>query len=162
MVEQSMDVWADLAPCRLGQDERRVMCRALVYWEGLRKGDALPTEFDVQATKDGELLPFLYIIRLARNLPQSLFTYCGPVMASACGGDPTGLPVAEALPATIREQVLDFFKSAVQFRQPLADCGSFLNSAGYDILYRNVVMPLAGVEGHVDHLLGAFSYRQQV
>lgn len=145
--------------CRTERDERRVMCRTLVLWESLRKGDDLPTLADIRPGMSDDLAPFLYVIDVGLTMPSSRFGYCGPVLAQSCGAEPTGKTLAEVLPSSFAEPMIQFFRSAVHYRQALADSGSFHAAAGAEVLYRNVVMPLRGADDAIGHLLGGFSYR---
>jgi hypothetical protein len=149
------------APCRTAREERRVMCRTLVFWEGLRRDERLPRLDEIAGSADVELSPFLYVVEVRRPLDRARFVRCGSVLAAVCGGDPVGRTLGEALPAAIADTMMAFFNSAIHYRQPLADNGSFMNGGG-EVLYRNIVMPLQGGDGEITHLLGGFSYRMVV
>lgn len=139
--------------------ERRIMCRALTLWEVLRGGDGLPCGDRFGAAIEPDLAPHVYAVRLGDSLAEARFERCGEVLAGICGCPPGGVPALAAVPLALREPMLDFFHSVVRYRQPMADSGAML-LRGREILYRNVVMPVAGSDRAIDRLYGAFSYKE--
>ncbi len=67
--------------------------------------------------------------------------------------------VWECLPSGMRERTAQVLAAAAAVRRPLADSDRFSDAAGDTVLYRSVFMPLAGADGRVTHLLGAFSFK---
>jgi hypothetical protein len=119
----------------------------------------LPQGDGIVPAEHPDLAPHFYLIGLAPRLADSRFLYCGPSLALLLPGDPAGRRVTEALPPVLSEQMVEFLKGAVQYRQPLADSGSLQRADGGELLYRNILLPLGGRSGAVEQVLGAFSYR---
>lgn len=144
--------------CRTSRDERRVICRALMQWELKRPDSRLPLDGSIDIHDSPDLTPHYFLVRLQPAVAASTFVYCGAVLAGLCLDEPVHRGVAEVLPRDLRDRMLDFFHSAVRYRNALADSDSFLASAG-QVLYRTIVMPLQNAEGAVSSIFGAFNYR---
>lgn len=144
-------------PGAQARDERRVMCRALTFWELQRCDSRLPHSDGFDPFVVHDLMPHIYMVRLANRVANSDFTFCGSVLATACGDDLTGRNAA-CIHTSLNERMVDFFQSAVRYRQPLADSGSVFAN-GREILYRNVVMPLGDDADCVVAIYGAFNFK---
>jgi len=146
------------SPCRAGPAERRTMWQALSHWNSLRHDSGPPLIHGLDPGEDPELSPHLFVLTLHHRLGESRFTYCGAQLAHLIKGDPTGQSLNGSLPGRMAQQMVEFLKGAVQYRQPIADAGSLLNGDGTEMLYRNVLMPMIGDSGLVEHVFGCFSY----
>ena len=136
--------------------EKRLVSRALSYWEHLRGGRNLPAVADLS----GVPAPFddehLFIVKLGRTEQDDEIVAAGDAVAEALGYDPVGTPVAEALPSA-REKGLAFCRAAAELKKPLADVGRFFNRAGREVTYRSILLPFSDDQRNVNYVIGAFS-----
>ena len=138
--------------------ERRIVGRALGFWDSLRSETAFPRCGDCLAKFDERILPGMILIEVGADAESDTIVDCGPDFIDALGRDPVGLPVCEILPSAT-ERGLVFWRVAAEMKKPIADVGGFCNADGHEIVYRSVFLPVSEDGTRVTHLLGAFSYR---
>ena len=136
--------------------EKRLVGRALSYWEHLRGGRNLPAVADLS----GVPAPFddehLFIVKLGRTEQEDEIVVAGNAFAEALGFDPVGTPVVDALPSA-KEKGLAFWRAVAELKKPLADVGRFFNRAGREVKYRSILLPFSDDERNVNYVIGAFS-----
>ena len=136
--------------------EKRLVGRALSYWEHLRGGRTLPAVADLS----GVPAPFddehLFIVKLGRTEQEDEIVAAGNAFAEALGYDPVGTPVVDALPSA-KEKGLAFWRAVAELKKPLADVGRFFNRAGREVKYRSILLPFSDDERNVNYVIGAFS-----
>lgn len=129
-------------------------------WESLCLGRKFPVRSAFGAEAMGVLWPHMFILDVRAGLQESHFDYCGPVFASACGGQIlTDKPLSGSLPETLWENMPYAFQAVVNTKKPLIASRHAGSPAGADFPYRCVVAP-AGDGEAVDYLAAAFSYRR--
>ena len=146
--------------CREQEAERRVSCQALVIWTDLQKGRKMPPLDEVDLGVLEELRGNLFVVNTGNGGGQFVIQACGEVIAEAHGDDPCGLAIIDVFPLPLNENAYDCCSYAVAAQQPMIDTGSLTSEDG-KIIYRMIVMPLSNDGSTVDHLLGAFSYREE-
>ncbi len=136
--------------------EKRLVSRALSYWEHLRGGRSLPAVADLS----GVPAPFddehLFIVKLGRTEQDDEIVAAGNAVAAALGYDPVGTPVNDVLPSA-REKGLAFCRAVAELKKPLADVGRFFNRAGREVTYRSILLPFSDDQRNVNYVIGAFS-----
>ena len=136
--------------------EKRLVSRALSYWEHLRGGRPLPAVADIS----GVPAPFddehLFIVKLGRTEQDDEIVAAGNAVAVALGYDPVGTPVNDVLPSA-REKGLAFCRAVAELKKPLADVGRFFNRAGREVTYRSILLPFSDDQRNVNYVIGAFS-----
>jgi hypothetical protein len=136
--------------------EKRLVSRALSYWEHLRGGRSLPAVADIS----GVPAPFddehLFIVKLGRTEQDDEIVAAGNAVAVALGYDPVGTPVNDVLPSA-REKGLAFCRAVAELKKPLADVGRFFNRAGREVTYRSILLPFSDDQRNVNYVIGAFS-----
>jgi hypothetical protein len=136
--------------------EKRLVSRALSYWEHLRSGRNLPAVADLA----GVPAPFdeknLFIVKLGRTEQEDEIVAAGDAVTAALGYDPVGTPVAQALPSA-KEKGLAFCRAVAELKKPLADVVRFFNRAGREVTYRSILLPFSDDERNVNYVIGAFS-----
>lgn len=138
--------------------ERRLAGRVVDHWIGLGGEERLPSLSQYEKCA----LPFsranLFVIRVDLCGMDDRIVRAGAAFKNALGLDPVGRLAADVLPSA-REHGLNYHRTAVERRRPIADVGRFINAEGTETLYRCVLLPLSENRKQVDHVLGAFSHR---
>ena len=136
--------------------EKRLVGRALSYWEHLRGGRSFPTVADIPGTP----APFddqnMFVVKLGRNEREDEIVAAGDAVAAALGYDPVGTPAVDVLPSA-REKGLAFCRAVAELKKPLADVGRFFNRAGCEVTYRSILLPFSDDQRNVNYVIGAFS-----
>ncbi len=145
--------------CREQEAERRVSCQALAYWTNLQNGRRLPRLEDVDFADAPEFNENLFIMTAGNGGAKYVIQACGLVITAACDGDPNGIDVLDAFPIPLNENAQDCCSSAIVARQPMIDAGTIVGE-DRSFIYRMIMMPLGDDEHRVDHVLGAFSFRE--
>jgi hypothetical protein len=147
----------------LSPPERRLVGQALSYWGELRGKRPMPSVADLplgaeEARAGRGLWPHLYVVALESQIGESVLSYAGRTLATACGKDLEGARAADVLPPALWEKLSDVFQAAAAMEKPVLASGPFVTGDNRDALFRGIVMPLGDGEGDVRHLLGAFGY----
>lgn len=136
--------------------EKRLVGRALSFWEHLRGGRSFPRVSDLQ----GVPAPFddknLFVVKLGRTERDDEIVAAGDAVAEALGFDPVGTPACEALPSS-KDRGLAFCRAVAELKKPLADVGRFFNRAGREVKYRSILLPFSDDQRNVNYVIGAFS-----
>ena len=136
----------------------------LGYWHELRGDRAYPTPDEVSfgaGAEDAEKLGANVFVVYFNSQPlESVFTSGSKVLESVCGAETRGCRITDCLPQPLRESMLGFVRTLAKTHKPIAVSSSFTNDDGSQILYRSIYLPLSSDESNVEHLLGAFSYKE--
>ncbi len=136
--------------------EKRLVSRALSFWEHLRGGRSFPMVSDLL----GVPAPFddknLFVVKLGRTERDDEIVAAGDAVAEALGFDPVGTPPSEALPSS-KDKGLAFCRAVAELKKPLADVGRFFNRAGREVKYRSILLPFSDDQRNVNYVIGAFS-----
>ena len=145
---------------------QRTNDRAFSLWRELRGSRAYPTPNEVASGADtsaeeaGTLWPNVFVVYFNGQPLDSVFTFGSPVLESVLGVETGGCRVADCLPGPLRDSMLSFVKTLSKTRKPIAVSSSFAVEDGSEVLYRSIYLPLSADQNNVEHLLGAFSYKQ--
>lgn len=146
--------------------KRRTNDRALAYWQELRGDRVFPRPQDVTLESDVKfegierLWPNLFIIYFGAQPEKAVFTLASAALDSVCDAPTFDRPVADCLPATLRDSVMSFIRAMARVHKPLAVSSHFVTDRGIDVLYRSIFLPLSSDEKSTESLFGAFSCRQ--
>ncbi|MDA0701733.1 MAG: PAS domain-containing protein [Proteobacteria bacterium] len=140
--------------------ERRATGAALAYWDSLRGGRDCPSVEELHIDRMPDLNRNAVLIALdSDGHSAGTVAFGGEEVERLCGTRTRGRTVWECLPSGMRERTAQVLAAAAAVRRPLADSDRFSDAAGDTVLYRSVFMPLAGADGRITHLLGAFSFK---
>ena len=140
--------------------------RTLSYWRDLRGERAFPTPVDVTSGADAvaeeaeDLRPNVFVVYFNGQPLESVFTIGSAVLESICGIETSGRRIVDCLPVPLRDSMLSFVRALAKARKPIAVSSSFTPDDGAEVLYRSIYVPLSADQNNVEHLLGAFSYKQ--
>jgi hypothetical protein len=140
--------------------ERRITGLALQDWYALRGKRNFPRRKEFTRRSRPHLEPHLFVLTPDENGHPYRIAAAGDVLATLCDGDPVGRAAGEALPRFLWERAQGLIAAAGLVKKPLADCGSFPERNGSDVLYRSVYMPIADADGGFAGLLGAISFKR--
>ena len=149
-----------LPPVARSRPERRLIGRALTYWENVRGCRRLPRYADVCGGWKTAHEASLYLIEVGDDESGDTVVHAGAALGDALGRDPVGRPATKVLPSST-ELGLSFCRAVVAMKKPIADVGRFTNASGQEICYRSILLPLSDDEDRVNFVLGAFSYKRE-
>ncbi len=145
---------------------RRTNDRTLAFWNELRGDRAFPSPHDVtaSATVDSAevetLRPNVFVVYFNGQPLESVFTFASEVLESVCGISTAHTRVADSLPSPLCDSMLSFVRALAKARKPIAVSSSFATENGTELLYRSIYLPLSVDQDKVEHLLGAFSFKE--
>lgn len=146
------------------QRAQRTNDRTLHFWRALCGERPYPAPGDVvSGTAAGEatsLRPNVFVLYFDGQPLESVFTFGSEVLDTVCGAHTGGHRLADCLPGPLRDSMLGFVRALAKARKPIAVSSSFTRDEGGEVLYRSIYLPLSGDQQHVEHLLGAFSYKE--
>ncbi len=145
--------------CRELEAERRVSCQALHYWTGLQGSRSMPRLEDVDFGNLPEFGDNLFVMTAGNGGAKFVLKNCGQVITGICCEDPNGVDLLEAFPIPLNESAQECCSSAIIARQPMIDAGTVVGE-DRSFIYRMIMMPLGEEGAKVDHVLGAFSFRE--
>lgn len=146
-------------PAARSRPERRLIGRALTYWETVRGCRRLPRYADVCGGWKAVHEESLYLIAVGEDEAGDTVVHAGAALGAALGKDPVGRPATTVLPSST-ELGLSFCRAVVAMKKPIADVGRFTNASGEEICYRSILLPLSDDEDRVNYVLGAFSFKR--
>lgn len=136
--------------------ERRLVGRALKFWENAREGRKLPSASDLDIGDRPFADDDVMIIDVGANEFEDRVTSAGTNITAALGRDPTGLNATDALPSST-EMGLSFCRASIDLKKPMADVGQFFNRNGDEVLYRSILLPVSDDGEQVNRVVLAFS-----
>ncbi len=145
-------------PNQARNSERRMVGKAIAFWEALRGTEAVPARTAFDLAEPPVFVANIFLVTVGASEADCTLVSAGSGAIEALGIDPVGMSASEVLPSAT-ELRLSLCQTVARFAKPVADSGRFVNRSGKDILYRAVIMPLAGRDGTVSHLLGAINHK---
>jgi hypothetical protein len=138
---------------------RRASDSALYYWDWLRGDRPFPCSDEIDPLLVPGLWGHVFFIDFGDDLSERIFAYASPTMKQVCGGDPTGQPLAECFPESMRDDMLLFFEVASMMKQPVTQANECRADGENMILYRVATMPISDDQVDVNGLFGVFNYK---
>ncbi len=142
------------------QQAKRLTDRAEQLWNALRGEAAMPRRDDWSVAEDPDLAPNLFIVELRKDGPETaVMSAAGGALIDALGQNPTGRPIRQTLPPPLRSKLIGAMQAVEN--GPAHFSGCYPNAEGNDIVFRAILLPLAGTDGGSapEAALGAISFK---
>lgn len=139
---------------------KRLTDRAEQLWNGLRGDAAMPRRDEWSVADDPNLAPNLFIVELHNDEPETaVMSAAGGALIDALGQNPIGRPIQQTLPPPLRSKLLSAMQTVGA--GPAHFSGCYPNAEGNDIVFRAILLPLAGADGGAEPeaALGAISFK---
>lgn len=140
--------------------ERRLHRRAMIYWDGLKRGRELPLleEFNFFELEDREGHGFLLDLR---DAGEPLVAQVGAVLRDE--GELADVPMKldDVPPASLLGQFGRRWKQVLSERKPAVSEYDFVTAAGYHVYCRGVLLPLTSDGSAIDHVYGVISWKSE-
>lgn len=141
--------------------ERRLVLRVLEHWRAARGVRRAPTLADLALDTVPELWANAFILAVREN-GEMVFTAVGEVFQSYAPERLVGVG-PDALPPDSLVAHFTSFAGEVLRRAVPITCGGQIPASGEPVvLYRSIVLPVAGEDGRIAALFGAANWRELV
>ncbi len=142
---------------------RRLTDKVEDLWNQLRGDAAMPRRADWSVADNPGLAPHLFMIEPASQSGGSpVMVAAGGVMIDVMGFNPTGRPLSETLPPPLRNKLTSGIEEAAS--GPVVMYGCYPDAEGNDIVFRSLLLPLAGENGTAtpEAFIGAISFKRVI
>jgi hypothetical protein len=132
---------------------------ALEHWEEQRQASGLEAPSLESIFLDHPVLrPYFYVVRLARQVSDSIVIHCGGALSALCEQDVLGMELRHCLPREIAAERLGYLAAVAKMGRPMAESGQVDLPKGRVAYFREALMPLHS-DGENALILGALSCR---
>jgi hypothetical protein len=135
-----------------------VLCRALDYWRGKRKGRAMPERRDIDPAELRAVLAHLQITEVVDGGSRFRYRLVGTAIVAAFGAEFTGKFVDELVSGERDSFVHSCYRSVCSSRRPAFVRSKYVTTKDVDLTANRVLLPLSESEGGVDQILGALTF----
>lgn len=129
----------------------------LAHWTAAAAGGRMPTRDIIDPIKLGELMGWLFVYQVERDPLRFRYLVYGPKIARRIGFDLTGKYVHDHPSAEAREAIANLLSAVVVTGRPHRGA-SVRRLLDQEATTEAVVLPLAGPDGEVAHLLALQTY----
>lgn len=126
--------------------------RIFALWSAASASGKPPSKDFVAPDRLGDLMGWLFLYKVERDPLRFLYLVCGPKIVRRFGFDMTGKYVDEHPDPAVAKAILANFTAVIDTGRPSWRL-SVRRLFDHDMTTEALVMPLAGPEGHIDHLL---------
>ena len=148
------------APAIIGTDERRMHVRAYNHWVSLLKGRALPSIEDLTPASLGDFGPNSVLLDFTQGAENPAIAYLGTQIARECGFAVEPLTVADVPPRSLLSRLTDHYLQIIANRAPIGFEAEFVNTRGYNTMYRGILMPLSSDDDTIDFVYGVINWKE--
>jgi hypothetical protein len=124
----------------------------LSHWTAAAANGRLPSTAMIDPRKLGEVMGWMYVIRVERDPLRFLYLSTGDKIVRRIGFNPVGMYLDQHPDPSARDAITGLFTAVVTTARPHR-AGSVRRLLDRDLVTQAVVLPLAGADGTVDHLL---------
>ena len=142
--------------------ERRLVLRLLGYWRGLRDGESIPSESEIDPEAIAEIWPHCAVLDVAGKESDPEITFVGTALTECAGAEMTGKKLSLAPAETLLSKGLSYYGQVLAKRVPITFGGEFTDTRGVKILYRSVILPLSEDGTNINRLLAAANCREVI
>lgn len=128
----------------------------LGYWARLRCGRALPRWRDLDTAELDSCADDLTIVDVLPNGPRPLLRIHdhGKNVGAMYAGQCAGKYLADTLPESVREAILDTYEQAARLRLPVYTVSGVLDAEGRPVIYERLLLPFSDFGQHVSRIIG--------
>src|SRR5476651_2637783 len=127
---------------------RRITEKLLRYWLSLRGSKPFPAESEIDKSALADIWDSCFLVKIAEA---NHYVYLGKKLLEAFGGDMTNYEIAMFLTSPFTTHIEEKFAEVAKTRKPVDDQETKENSRKAKIKYRLALLPLAGINGKIDH-----------
>ena len=144
------DDYAVDAPAAIGTDERRMHVRAYNHWASLLGGRSLPSIEDLDPAS------------ITDFGPNSVLLDLGAKLAAECGFEVEPETVADVPARSLLSRLTDHYLQIIANRAPIGFEAEFVNTRGFNTMYRGILMPLSTDDDTIDFVYGVINWKEVV
>ncbi len=156
------DDYAVDAPAAIGTDERRMHVRAYNHWVSLLNGRALPSIEDLNPEELTDFGPNSVLLDFTGGAENPAIAYLGTKLSHECGFDEEPLTVADVPARSLLSRLTDHYLQIIANRAPIGFEAEFVNTRGYNTMYRGILMPLSTDDDTIDFVYGVINWKEVV
>lgn len=142
--------------------ERRLVLRLLDYWRDARNERHWPAPDDFYPAAIPDLWDYCFVIDLggASDGAERIFSYIGDYHRRIYDLDLAGVALTDADQNTLIGRAACYVDDVMSRSVPVTYGGEFVDSRGYGVLYRSIMMPLSRDNQTITAILGAANCRE--
>lgn len=149
----------DELAARVTAQERRLVVQMIECWRAAAGEARFPAWTAFDPADLGDKRRHCYFLDLADGRDDPTLVQVGDALIADCGRDPTGGPVSAVPGPTLLSESLQHFPLALDRQAPVSLGGMFAHADGRQVLFRSVILPLAGDGDEIVGFLGAANHR---
>ena len=159
-VVDTQDDYAVDAPAAIGTDERRMQVRAYNHWVSLLNGRALPSIEDLTPEELTDFGPNGVLLDFTSGAENPAIAYLGAKLNHECGFDEAPLTVSEVPARSLLSRLTDHYLQIIANRAPIGFEAEFVNTRGFNTMYRGILMPLSTDDDTIDFVYGVINWKE--
>ena len=148
------------APAAIGSDERRMHVRAYNHWASLLGGRALPSIEDLDPDSLTDFGPNSVLLDFTGGADNPGITYLGAKLAAECGFEVEPQTVADVPARSLLSRLTDHYLQIIANRAPIGFEAEFVNTRGFETMYRGILMPLSSDDDTIDFVYGVINWKE--
>jgi hypothetical protein len=160
--EAEADDYAVDAPAAIGTDERRMHVRAYNHWVSLLDGRALPSIEDLNPEELTDFGPNSVLLDFTSGAENPAIAYLGSKLNHECGFDEEPLTVSDVPARSLLSRLTDHYLQIIANRAPIGFEAEFVNTRGFNTMYRGILMPLSTDDDTIDFVYGVINWKEVV
>ena len=150
------------APPAIGNDERRMHVRAYNHWVSLLDNRVLPSIEDLNPEELTDFGPNSVLLDFTSGAENPAIAYLGAKLRHECGFEEDPATVSEVPSRSLLSRLTDHYLQIIANRAPIGFEAEFVNTKGYNTLYRGILMPLSSDDDTIDFVYGVINWKEVV
>jgi hypothetical protein len=154
-IEQGID-----APVVIGTDERRMHVRAYNHWASLLDGRAYPSIEDLHPEDGQDFAPHSVLLDFTAGSSSPSIAWLGQKLRGECDLPGEADAITDVPPRSLLSRLTDHYLQIIANRAPVGFEAEFVNSRGYNTMYRGILMPLSSDDDTIDFIYGVINWKE--
>ena len=134
------------------------MLKILAYWEGKRRGRAMPSRGDIDPAEIVSFLPYVILVDVVPDERRFVYRLVGTADVQVRGHDPTGKSVIEGFFGPSVEDALSCYDRVVATKAPVLDPVPFTATNGRYATEETIFLPLSDDGVNVNKIIVFFAF----